>query len=398
MKIRTLMRWGRVGLGSLAAVALMSGSALAQEEEEAEEEDTRELDRVTITGSRIARTQIEGPSPVMIISREQIEREGFTTVQGALQSLTQATGIVQNELFAGGFTQNANALDLRGLGPGRTLILIDGRRASDYPLAYNGQSNIVNISAIPLAAVERIEVLSGGASAIYGSDAVAGVVNIIMRKDMGNSVDMNVRYGSASDGGLDTLRFQAVGGFLGQNWNVTWALEHMDREPLYAFERDYMASVLNNPNPAGRINSRNAVEIDNFGSLLGGPTYIDPGNCDGFAGTSLVYSQRSDPVTGQRFYCGSETSVGEQSIVNGREQTNVYLTGSIELGTVARGLCIVQLLHSRCRRRFCVPLLLEQRWSLLLSEFQRHIIAAVWRHARSLRIHSEDICQLGTWP
>ncbi|MDX1517028.1 MAG: TonB-dependent receptor [Woeseiaceae bacterium] len=331
----TDLLWNRAWRRAIALVVsavVAATPALAQDDADEADDESKRLDRVTITGSRIARTETEGPSPVFIIDREQIEREGFTTVEGALRSLTQATGVVQNELFTGGFTQNANSLDLRGLGPGRTLILVDGRRISDYPLPYNGQSNIVNISAIPLAAVDRIEVLSGGASAIYGSDAVAGVVNIILRNDFGNSIDMNLRVGTTDEGGMDSERFQAVGGFLGQRWNVTYALEYLQRDPLYASERDYMDSTQDNPNPAGRINSRNAVEIDIFGSQVGFPTYVDPGNCDGFAGTTVEYSQRTDPVTGVRYYCGSATWIGETSLVNGREQTNFYLTGALELG------------------------------------------------------------------
>ena len=155
-------RWPVTISGVLLILAgLMSFNALAQDDEEATEE-AKKLDKVVITGSRIARTQIEGPSPIVIISRAQIDREGFTTVAGVLKSLSQANGVVQNEFQASTFTQNANSIDLRGLGPGRLLILIDGRRASDYPLPYNGQSNIVNISAIPLVAVDRIEILSGG--------------------------------------------------------------------------------------------------------------------------------------------------------------------------------------------------------------------------------------------
>ncbi|NNC77293.1 MAG: TonB-dependent receptor [Woeseiaceae bacterium] len=326
-------RWWRIVAATLISGALFAAPVKAQDEQDddVDAEDAKALERKVITGSRIARTEVEGPSAVFIIDREQIEREGFTTVEGALKSLTQATGIVQNELF-GGFTQNANSLDLRGLGPGRTLILVDGRRIADYPLPYNGQSNIVNISAIPLAAVDRIEVLSGGASAIYGSDAVAGVINIILRSDFGNSIDMNLRIGSTHDGGMDSTRFQAVGGFLGQKWNLTYAFEYYDREALYGNQRDYMDSTQDNPAPAGRINNRDAVEIDIFGSQLGAPTYVDPGNCDGFAGTNLVYSQRADPAVGTRFYCGSPDSISESSLVNAREQFNVYLTGSVEIG------------------------------------------------------------------
>jgi outer membrane receptor protein involved in Fe transport len=333
MKTLAIRKWlRRLGLPLLTAM-LASPLTFAQTDaDDTDEAEAKELDRVVITGSRIARTATEGPSPVVVIDREQIEREGFTTVEGALKSLTQATGVVQNELFAGGFTQNANALDLRGLGPGRTLVLVDGRRVSDYPLAYNGQSNIVNISAIPLAAVDRIEVMSGGASAIYGSDAIAGVVNIIMRRDFGNSIDMNVRAGTTDEGGMDTWRFQAVGGFLGKSWNMTYAFEYLDREPLYGSDRAIMSSVNANPDPAGRINTRNSVEIDIFGSQVGFPTYVDPGDCDAFSGTDVVYSSRPDPLGGDRFYCGSPNWVGEQTIVNGREQVNLYLTGTLELG------------------------------------------------------------------
>lgn len=326
-------RWSfTTGSVLLILAGLISVNAIAQDEDEATEDEVKKLDKVVITGSRIARTQIEGPAPVIIIDRDQIEREGFTTVEGVLKSLSQANGVVQNEMFGGGFTQNANSIDLRGLGPGRLLILVDGRRASDYPLAFNGQSNIVNISAIPLVAVDRIEVLSSGASAIYGSDAVGGVVNIILRRDLGNSLDMNVRAGGTDDGGMTQSRFQAVGGFLGNRWNVTYAFEYLDRDPLYASQRDFMDSVQDNPAESGRINTRNSVEIDIFGSQIGSSTYVDPGDCDGFSGTSLEYSSRPDPVTGQRFYCGSATWVGEQAMVNQREQANFYTAASLELG------------------------------------------------------------------
>ena len=207
-------RWP-VTIGSVLLIlaGLISFNVFAQDEEEVTQEEAKKLDKVVITGSRIARTQIEGPSPIVIIDREQIDREGFTTVAGVLKSLSQANGVVQNEFWSaqfGGFTANANSIDLRDLGPGRLLLLVDGRRLADYPLAYNGQSNIVNVSAIPLVAVERIEVLSSGASAIYGSDAVAGVVNIILRKDLGNSLDMNILSGGTSDGGGSTTRFHGV--------------------------------------------------------------------------------------------------------------------------------------------------------------------------------------------
>lgn len=322
----------------LAAAGLLSVNALAQDEETAAaeavaEEDAKELGKVIITGSRIARTQAEGPSAVVIIDREQIEREGFTTVQDALKSLSQANGVVQNELFTGGFTNNANSIDIRGLGPGRLLLLVDGRRAADYPLPYNGQSNIVNIAALPLVAVDRIEILSGGASAIYGSDAVAGVVNIILRRDLGNSIDMNVRVGDTKDGGFETTRFQAVGGFLGRKWNITYAAEFLERDPLFANQRDFMDSNDDNPNPSGRVNSFNVIEVNLFSGFLnanGFPQeeFVDPGPtaCDAFS--NQEYSTRE----GRGSYCGNKTTNAETTVINGRDQFNFYTAASLELG------------------------------------------------------------------
>src|SRR3546814_9369715 len=95
-----------------------------------------DLDRVTVTGSRIKRAEIEGPAPVTIITAEDLEQQGFSTVYDALNTLTQFTGSIQNELTQNGFTPNASFLNLRGLGPGYQLILINGRRAADYPLPY----------------------------------------------------------------------------------------------------------------------------------------------------------------------------------------------------------------------------------------------------------------------
>src|SRR3546814_5440205 len=116
--------------------------------------------------------------------RQDLEREGHVTVFDALETLTQNSTDVQGEMFAGGFTPNASGINLRGIGPGYTLFLLNGRRMAEYPQPYNSQSNFVNVAAIPSAMVERIEILSGGASAIYGSDAVAGVVNVVLRENI----------------------------------------------------------------------------------------------------------------------------------------------------------------------------------------------------------------------
>src|SRR3546814_2867287 len=146
----------------------------------------------------------------------------------ALNTLTQFTGSIQNELTQNGFTPNASFLNLRGLGPGYQLILINGRRAADYPLPYNSQSNAVNLNAIPAAAIERIEIMSGGASAIYGSDAVAGVVNILMKSNYEGDL-ITLRGGTTTPGGGDTGRAQWVGCNAGRNGTLTSAVEYRAR-------------------------------------------------------------------------------------------------------------------------------------------------------------------------
>lgn len=127
----------------------------------AQQADPQQLDAVTVTGSRIKRVQAEGPAPVQIIGSEEIRAQGFTTVYDMLGTLNQAIGTVEADVSWGSHTPNASPLNLRNLGPNRSLLLVNGRRVADYPLPYNGQSNVSNYSNIPAAAVDRVEVLTG---------------------------------------------------------------------------------------------------------------------------------------------------------------------------------------------------------------------------------------------
>ncbi|HET8819569.1 MAG TPA: TonB-dependent receptor plug domain-containing protein, partial [Xanthomonadaceae bacterium] len=173
----------------VGAASLVSGNALAQDDEEEDtEEEATTLDRIQVTGSRLSRADIEGAVPVIVIDREQIDASGDVSVADVLRDSTFASfGNFRPQ--SGSSAQSLATINLRGLGSGRTLVLIDGRRAPTNPMS---ASSGTDVNAIPLAAVERIEILSDGASAIYGSDAIGGVVNIILRKDF-NGVEM--RYG-----------------------------------------------------------------------------------------------------------------------------------------------------------------------------------------------------------
>ncbi len=145
--------------------------------------DPAKPQRVEITGSNIKRIDAETSSPVQVMKREEIKRTGATTVREALETLVASNNTALSDIsgsnsFAGG----ASSVDLRGLGKQATLVLLNSRRVSPYALA-DFNEVFANLDALPLDAVDRIEVLKNGASAIYGSDAVAGVINIITRKD-----------------------------------------------------------------------------------------------------------------------------------------------------------------------------------------------------------------------
>jgi iron complex outermembrane receptor protein len=226
-----------------------STTPVAQEEEVVQEastaavvEDTSDdevvsLEKVVVTGSRIKRTQQEGALPLLVITKEDINNSGFRNVTEALQSIPSANQYTQNESLTNNFTPNANELDLRNLGPGRVLYLINGRRTADYPIPYNNAGNIVNIGTVPSGLVERIEVLSQGASAIYGSDAVSGVVNVITVKGRETS-NLEV-YASETEHGGDNIISATftTGGFFG-NSSWTLGIDGTFVDPMYYEDRE----------------------------------------------------------------------------------------------------------------------------------------------------------------
>ena len=144
---------------ALPAVAMAQDTSANQEGKKSEETTT--LDKVTIVGSRIKRAEVEGPAPITVITRQDIDREGFQTVGDMLQTLSQNTSSsFTGDLGVTGFTPNAQVVNLRNLGPGYTLTLVNGRRPAQYPQPYNRDNNVVNVKAIPSSIIERVEVLT----------------------------------------------------------------------------------------------------------------------------------------------------------------------------------------------------------------------------------------------
>lgn len=339
-----------------------SNAALAQSTPPAaasnQAQGTTDLEGVVVTGSRIKRAEIEGPSPVTVITSEQLQKEGFNTVHDALVTLSQNTGFGQNDFNSnGGFTPNAGVVNLRGMGPGRTLLLINGRRANDYPFPYNGRSNFQNFNNIPAAAVERIEVLAGGASAIYGSDAVAGVINVVLKTNYEGDV-LKLKAVTSTRGGRDVGDLQWIGGKTGDNWSLTYAFESYHAEPLFAYQRDFMDSAADNPAPPG-VNSRAGVggyqpPIGIQIRRQGGSTtnsYLQPAgrDCsrvDGFRPHTYT-SSTSGATLGPG--CGYDRSVAEQTIANGNDDLSAYVYGTFTLANDMEAWASLMAFQSRGR-------------------------------------------------
>jgi iron complex outermembrane receptor protein len=167
---------------------------------------------VEITGSRLKRTDAETPSPVDVITRADIERSGQQTLSDVVRSIAADNNGSIGLGNVSGFAMGSSGVALRGLAVNATLVLINGRRMVSYGLADDVQRTFVNLSVIPLDIVERIEVLKDGASAIYGSDAIAGVVNIILRSSFEGTA-ANASYGFTAGGGGAKPRLSLTHGF-----------------------------------------------------------------------------------------------------------------------------------------------------------------------------------------
>jgi len=162
---------------AFGAVSAFAGSAVAQQAQQ-EDEESAKVERIEVTGSRLKRTDMEGALPVTVIDRTELNASGDISVADFMRD-TNFNSFGSYQSTSGSSGGGAAQVSLRGLGASRTLILIDGRRTPTSPILGGGQ----DLNSIPMAAVERIEVLTDGASAVYGSDAIAGVINIITRKD-----------------------------------------------------------------------------------------------------------------------------------------------------------------------------------------------------------------------
>jgi iron complex outermembrane recepter protein len=313
-----------------ATVALLLGltlaggqSALAQQAPSSPSANGTEepLEEVTVTGSLIKQIKNETATPVTVISAEDLQDRGFSSVADALQQSSFATGSLQNGQFSGGFTPGANVISLFGLNPGYTKVLIDGLPVADYPALYNNTDVITSISGIPYELVDHIDVLPGGQSSIYGSDAIAGVVNIIMKKTLDGPF-IDVRDGFTSDGGGANRHFALGDSFKVGGVNILVGGEYDESQPIWGFQRpltnQYFASGTS-PQTA----ERDFLVFGYYGTATGNYYFEDPADCahvESLFGGTEKYQFRPDHGN----FCGTDAS-GFYTIQNGDSDGQIYI-------------------------------------------------------------------------
>lgn len=278
------------------ALMLGAGTALSISTSAIAAEEAKDVERIEVTGSRIQRTDMESALPVSVISREDILATGDISVGEILRNFPgNSTGSFTPR--SGSSAQTTASINLRGLGANRTLVLVNGKRLPSDAL---GGGSGQNLSLIPSAMIERIEILQDGASSIYGSEAIAGVVNIILRKDF-EGLQFSTQIGRPSrDGGGDEEQFSLVGGVASDKGNITFAIEHKEVSALSAADRaitaantDGFVGYSTNSDPA----NYRVTDFFNDGTNVNGPWQPDS-RCD----PDLIQETpriRTHPTTGE---------------------------------------------------------------------------------------------------
>lgn len=228
------------------------------------------IQRVEITGSSLKRVDAETALPVQVMTKAEISRTGATSTQELLTSISalSSSGSTQNSTGAGSSTYGMSSISLRGLGDERTLVLVNGRRLAAFA---GGGGAAVNVNVIPLAAIERVEVLKDGASGVYGSDAVAGVVNFILSKSF-KGVEVTAGYGSPTESGGGKNSKASITGGIGDlstdGYSVVLSASYEKEKLLKATDRSYSATGNNLPYYASGATGQGNIE----GAIIPAPT------------------------------------------------------------------------------------------------------------------------------
>lgn len=311
-----------VRLGMLpAGIALALSPSFASAQEAAA--GTTDLDRISVTGSRIRAANVETQQPVLTLSRESLEKQGFSSVAEVLNNLTSAgsPAISRSDTLSSGENVGGYYVDIRNLGAERTLVLMNGKRLGA------STSGLQDLSQIPIGAVERIEVLKDGASAIYGSDAIAAVVNVITRKNVEGG-EATAYFGQYGEGDGDTSQYSMTLGSTGERGSVTLAAEYSKADPVWAKNRWYSRDGNRGPNSTPASWSA----LSQNGSFCNPLVY----DCSPTSTTSVwqTLNAGGDPrnpadyhvITPSEFANSNE----QMTVLTGVERKSVYINGTYD--------------------------------------------------------------------
>ena len=313
-------------------------------EEEAETDEAFVQDKIVITGSRLARDTFSSASPVQIITSETSSLEGLVSVAEVLQSSTSAANSGQvNNTFTGFVVDGGGGIDtisLRGLGAQRTLVLLNGRRFP--PAGVGGTVGPVDLNTLPNTIISRAEILKDGASSVYGSDAVAGVVNIITRDNV-DGFTVNATADIVEEGGAEEYSIAATYGKSFDRGSFSVSAEYYTQEPLTYGERDFLSCPQEflfdaDGNRIDAIDSRTG-EFKCFRNIEGYLQTFYPANAPFGLGGSFYGSRVPDPagtnfegVPGYRFIPFFERSYDDprdnrETLISPRDRVSIYSQG-----------------------------------------------------------------------
>lgn len=304
------------------------------------------MQTIVVTGSMIPAAQVETASPVIQLKAEDLQKQGYTSVYSALRAQPLATGWGVDSQSPWEGTAGAGTISLLGLNADFTLFLINGNPVSSYPLTYRGNQNVVDVTHLPLAMIDRIDIVPGNFSSIYGSSAVAGVINIVLKNHI-DGYELSAEGGTYSRGGGANEKVSLIGGYNKDKLNLIYGVQLSHQNPVYKWTRPQYALTTNNPKPELRVGY--PTFLHEYLSDGGYPIYEDPGNgCTGisklFGGTTARMSQpglgapldADGAPVGPGYYCGSPNYWAYSSLLNRVKSASGYLNGTYDLSPNAQ--------------------------------------------------------------
>jgi iron complex outermembrane receptor protein len=304
-----------------AGFYMLSICALAQvnpDSDPAEDAQAKVLAPITVTGYHIKRIDTEGPAPLLVFEREDFERAGINT----LEEFARYLPINLPEEIRQYGAIGATGFDLRGIGIDTTLTLVNGYRIA--PFAQLAE-NAVDINSIPVSAIERIEILKDGASAIYGADAIAGVVNIILRENF-NGMEASAGYGVSQEGDGREILADFIAGRDSGRGNILFSLSWYDREPQAMSDRDWSDST-----------DYSSIGGPDWGAVLGSPPTLyrydtELFEADPECGTDPSVSSVGDSPNGPRYGTACKYNYPSSTeLLWGIERVGLSLSGRYEI-------------------------------------------------------------------